>query len=49
MSWLDHLHRLIYTLDIAFKLNSMPRKMFDFKTPYNVEFNLIKSGAVEIT
>ena len=38
-----------YLDDIAFKLNSMPRKMFDFKTPYNVEFNLIKSGAVEIT
>jgi Transposase and inactivated derivatives, IS30 family len=38
-----------YLDDIAFKLNSMPRKMFDFKTPFNVEFNLLKSGAVEIT
>lgn len=38
-----------YLDDIAFKLNSMPRKMFDFKTPYEVEYNLIRSGAVEIT
>lgn len=38
-----------YLDDIAFKLNSMPRKMFDFQTPYEVELELIKRGAVEIT
>jgi len=27
----------------------MPRKMFDFETPYDVEYKLIESGAVEIT
>lgn len=29
----------IYLDDIAFKINSMPRKMFDFKTPVQVELN----------
>lgn len=38
-----------YLEDIAYKLNSMPRKMFDFETPYDVEYKLIESGAVEIT
>jgi IS30 family transposase len=38
-----------YVEDIAYKLNSMPRKMFDFQTPYDVEYKLIESGAVEIT
>ncbi|MDF9867375.1 IS30 family transposase, partial [Bacilli bacterium PM5-3] len=27
----------------------MPRKIFDFKTPHEVEFNKMISGAVEIT
>lgn len=29
----------IYLDDIAFNINSMPRKMFDFKTPFQVELN----------
>lgn len=29
----------IYLDDIAFNINSMPRKMFDFKTPVQVELN----------
>lgn len=37
-----------YLEDIAFKINSMPRKIFDFKSSYEVEFNKIQSGAVEI-
>lgn len=37
-----------YLDDIAFKINSMPRKMFDFKTPYEVEFHKLQFGAVEI-
>jgi len=27
----------------------MPIKIFDFETPYDVEYKLIESGAVEIT
>lgn len=38
-----------YLDDIMFKLNKMPRKIFDFKTPYDIEFNKIRNGAVEIT
>ena len=37
-----------YLDDIMFKINEMPRKMFDFKTPHEVEFNKMISGAVEI-
>ena len=37
-----------YLDDIAFKINSMPRKMFDFKTAYEIEFLKMNSGAVEI-
>lgn len=37
-----------YLDDICFKINSMPRKMFDYKTPFEVHFNKIQSGAVEI-
>lgn len=37
-----------YLDDIAFKINSMPRKMFDYKTPYDIEFYKTESGAVEI-
>jgi IS30 family transposase len=29
----------IYLDDIAFNINSMPRKMFDFQTPFQVELN----------
>lgn len=38
----------IYLDDISFKINSMPRKIFDFETPFSIELNKIKSGAVEI-
>ena len=38
-----------YLDDISFRINSMPRKMFDFQTPYKVEVNLLSSGVVEIT
>ncbi|MDH6603549.1 IS30 family transposase, partial [Bacilli bacterium PM5-9] len=38
-----------YLEDIMFKINEMPRKIFDFKTPHEVEFNKMISGAVEIT
>ena len=37
-----------YLDDISFKLNSMPRKIFDFKTPYEIDFIQTKIGAVEI-
>ncbi|MDE8079914.1 IS30 family transposase [Erysipelothrix rhusiopathiae] len=37
-----------YLDDICFKINSMPRKIFDFKTAYEIDFNKSKSGAVEI-
>ena len=29
----------IYLDDICFEINSMPRKIFDFKSPYDVELN----------
>ena len=29
----------IYLDDICFKINSMPRKIFDFKSSYEVELN----------
>lgn len=38
-----------YLDDICFKINTMARKMFDFKTPYEIEFQYTRSGAVEIT
>lgn len=37
-----------YLDNIAYKINSMPRKLFDFKTAYQVEFIKTQSGAVEI-
>ena len=37
-----------YLDDICFKINSMPRKIFDFKTAYEIEFSKMNSGAVEI-
>ena len=37
-----------YLDDITYKINTMPRKMFDFKTPYDVEFEKTENGAVEI-
>ena len=37
-----------YLDDICFKINSMPRKIFDYKTPFEVHFKYIRSGAVEI-
>lgn len=37
-----------YLEDISFRVNSMPRKMFDFKTPYEIHFLHIRDGAVEI-
>lgn len=37
-----------YLDDITFKINSMPRKLFDFHTAYEVEFHKIQNGAVEI-
>lgn len=37
-----------YLEDISFKINSMPRRMFDFKTPFEVHFFHIRNGAVEI-
>ena len=37
-----------YLDDICFKINGMPRKMFDYKTPFEVHFSKIQSGAVEI-
>lgn len=37
-----------YLDDIAFKINEMPRKIFDFKTPNEVEFKKMINGAVEI-
>lgn len=39
-----------YYLDnISFEINSMPRKLFDYKCSYDIELNYIKTGAVEIT
>jgi Transposase and inactivated derivatives, IS30 family len=37
-----------YLEDISFKINSMPRKMFDFKTPFAIEYKQLRSGALEI-
>lgn len=37
-----------YLEDVMFKFNSMPRKIFDFKTPYEIDFTHIQNGAVEI-
>ena len=37
-----------YLEDISFKINAMPRKIFDFSSAFQVESNLITSGAVEI-
>lgn len=37
-----------YLDDITFKINSMPRKIFDFKTAYEVNFYQTRNGAVEI-
>ena len=37
-----------YLDDICFKINSMPRKIFDFKTPFEIDFKKSISGAVEI-
>lgn len=37
-----------YLDDICFKINSMPRKLFDFKTAYEIEFLYSQYGAVEI-
>jgi Transposase and inactivated derivatives, IS30 family len=37
-----------YLEDISFKINSIPRKMFDFKTPFAIEYNQLLNGAVEI-
>ncbi len=38
-----------YLDDICFNINSMPRKIFDFKSTFEVELNYIKSGALQIT
>jgi IS30 family transposase len=35
-----------YLEDIAFNINSMPRKIFDFKCSYDIELNYLKSGAL---
>jgi transposase, IS30 family len=37
-----------YLDDICFKINAMPRKIFDFKTAYDIDFIQTQSGAVEI-
>lgn len=37
-----------YLEDISFKINAMPRKIFDFSSAFQVESKLITSGAVEI-
>lgn len=37
-----------YLDDISFKINAMPRKMFDFKTAFEIDFSYTQSGAVEI-
>ena len=36
-----------YLDDISFKINAMPRKMFDFKTAFEIDFYLTRNGAVE--
>jgi len=35
--------------NISFEINSMPRKLFDYKCAYDIELKYIKTGAVEIT
>lgn len=37
-----------YLDDISFKINSMPRQTFDFKTPFDIEYSKLNNGAVEI-
>lgn len=37
-----------YLDEICFKFNSMPRKIFDFKTAYEIDFYQTQNGAVEI-
>lgn len=37
-----------YLDDISFKINSMPRKILDFKTAYEIDFYQTRNGAVEI-
>ena len=38
-----------YLEDIAYKINDMPRKLFDFESAFDIESKKIESGAVEIT
>lgn len=38
-----------YLEDIAFEINFMPKKIFDFKSTFEIESNYEKNGAVEIT
>ena len=38
----------VYLDNICFEINSMPRKLFDYKCSYDIELNYIKNGAVEI-
>ncbi len=37
-----------YLDDISFKINSMPRKIFDFDTAFDIQFRQLNNGAVEI-
>lgn len=37
-----------YLDDISYKINNMPRKIFDFKTAFDIDFIQTQSGAVEI-
>lgn len=37
-----------YLDDISYKINSMPRRLFDFLTPFEVDFKKSKLGALEI-
>lgn len=43
-----HAYAQQYLDDICFKINAMPRKLFDFKTAFEVEFLQLNNGAVEI-
>ena len=38
----------VYLDGICFEINSMPRKIFDYKCAFDIELKYIKSGAVEI-
>lgn len=38
-----------YLDDICFNINTMPRKIFDFKCAYEIELKYIKSGALKIS